>query len=248
MLSKSKAILGAIAAAIALVALTAVPALADPVAVNLAVSTAKATYGQEFTITPAVTGTQTVPGDTFVLQAWSSTESTWALFGEGDMVEDTGTISPQYMLADESFLPWFVGGRWTPTMFRVIYKPASRGKDASGTALPKPPSVTSNTSSLTIAKVKTVKVKNSIPKSAKRKRKCTLTAHTLPNVGVGTMRFTITRKGYRTVVINAKTDDSGYADATYKFAKRGKYKVTSRWLGNRFGAASKTVSSKITVR
>lgn len=248
MLSKSKAMLGAMAAAIAIVAFTAVPALADPVAVNLTVSKAKATYGQEFTITPAVTGTQTVPGDAFVLQAWSSTESTWALFGEGDMVEETDTISPQYMSVDESFLPWFVGGRWTPTMFRVIYKPASRGKDASGTALPKPPTVTSNTSSLTIAKVNRVKIKNSIPKSTKRGRNCTLTAHTLPNVGVGTMRFTITRAGYRPVVRNVKTDDSGYASATYKFSKRGKYKVTARWLGNRFGASSTAVTSKITVR
>jgi hypothetical protein len=249
MFSKSRAAIGAILAAVALVALFAVPAFADTVAVDLKVSRTSATYGQEVAITPTITGTQTIPGDGIVLQSWSSVDSTWTAFGEGDKVEDTDTVSPQYITVDETFLPWFLNGAWTPATFRAIYKPVSRGKDSSGTALPAPPSVTSNTAALSIVKLKTTKTKNLAPKTTRRSKKCTLSAHASPSAGLGIMRFTITRHGYRTIVLKAQTEDSGYATATYKFKKRGTYKVTARWLGSSFGAATKSgVSRKITVR
>jgi hypothetical protein len=246
--SKSKAIFGAALAAIALVALTAAPALADTVAVNLTVAPSTVTYAHDVVVTPSITGTDTLPGDTITLQTWSSVDSTWTQFGEGDKVEETGTVSPQYVSVDETFLPWFVGGAWTPVPFRAIYKPVSRAKDASGTAIASSP-VTSNTDTMTVSQLTTVKTKISVPKSAKRGKKCTFAAHTSPNVGVGTVRFAITRAGFHTVTINATTDDSGQATASLKFAKRGTYKISARWLGNAFGAATKkSVSGRVTIR
>jgi len=155
---------------------------------------------------------------------------------------------------DETFLPWFIGGVWQPTLFRATFKPVSRGSgpsvDASGkpVAWAAPPAVVSNNAAFTVAKVKTVKLKTGYPKTVKHGKKYYFSAHTSPNVGVGTIRFTITRHGYRTVTVNAKTDDSGYATAALKFAKRGTYKVTARWLGNAFGAASKAVTTNVRVR
>jgi hypothetical protein len=245
--SKSKAILGAALAAIALVALTAVPAFADTVAVNLTVAPPTVTYAHDVVVTPSITGTDTLPGDTITLQTWSSVDSTWTQFGEGDKVEETGTVSPQYISVDETFLPWFVGGAWTPTPFRAVYKPVSRAKDASGTAIASA-AVISNTDTMTVGRVTTVKTKISTPKSAKRGKKCTFTAHASPNVGIGTVRFTISRAGFHTVTINATSDDSGYATASHKFSKRGTYKISARWLGNAFGAATKkSVSGHVAI-
>jgi hypothetical protein len=246
--SKSKAILGAALAAMALVALTAAPAFADTVAVNLTVAPSTVTYAHDVVVTPSITGTDTLPGDAITLQTWSSIDSTWTQFGEGDKVEETGTVSPQYISVDETFLPWFVGGAWTPVPFRAIYKPVSRAKDASGTAIASDP-VTSNTDTMTVSKVASVKTKISVPKSAKRGKKCTFSAYTSPNVGIGTVRFTIARAGFHTVSRSIKTNDSGYAATTFKFAKRGTYKISARWLGNAFGAATKkSVSGRITIR
>ena len=251
---KSKAILGVIVAAIALVALTAVPAFADTVTVNLAVSPVTAFYAHDVVITPTIAGTQTIPGDGITLETWSSVDATWTLFGEGLKVEDTDTVNPQYVSVDETFLPWFVSGVWQPTQFRATFKPISRGAgpsvDASGKPIPwaAPPAVVSNTAAMTVAKIKTVKVKTGYPKSVRHGKTYTFSAHTSPDVGIGTLRFTIARHGYRTVTVNATTDESGYASAKLKFAKKGTYKITARWLGNAFGAASKAVTSNITVR
>jgi hypothetical protein len=245
---KIRAILGTLIAAIALVALTAVPALAGAVTVNLAISPAAAAYDHDVVITPTIVGTETIPGDAITLETWSSVDATWTLFGEGLKVEDTGTVCPQYISIDDTFLPWYLHGTWTPTNFRATFKPISRGKDASGTAWPASPSVVSNTAALTVIKTRTVRVKTSYPKSIKHGKKYTFRAHTSPNVGVGTIRFTITRHGYRTVTVNARADDSGSAAAVLKFAKKGTYKVTARWLGNAFGAASKAVSTNVKVR
>lgn len=248
MLRRSRTAIGAIVAALAVAAIAATPAFAD-VSVSLQVSRSTAVYDQEFVLRPTVTGTQTIPGDKIVLEAWSSTESTWTPFGEGSAIEDTDTVEPMYMVVDDSFLPWCANGAWTATTFRATYKPTSRGKDASGTALPAPPSVKSNTPSLKVVKHRTVRTKSTVAKSAKRFRKVALTGWASPNSGVGTMRFTISKPGRKTVVLNVKTEDDGCAVTTYKFPARGKFKVSARWLGSQFGAASKSAVTKyVTVR
>lgn len=245
---KIQAIVGTLIAAIAIVALTALPALADTVTVNLGISPATTTYDHDVLITPTIIGTESIPGDAITLETWSSVDATWTLFGEGLKVEDTGTVCPQYVSIDETFLPWYIGGAWTPTNFRATFKPVSRGKDASGTAWPAPPAVVSNTATLTVSKIGTVRVKTSYPKTVKHGKKYTFSAHNSPNVGAGTIRFTITRHGYRTVTVNAHADDSGWASTKLKFAKKGTYKVTARWLGSAFGVASKAVSTNVKVR
>ena len=177
---KIQAIVGTLIAAIAIVALTALPALADTVTVNLGISPATTTYDHDVLITPTIIGTETIPGDAITLETWSSVDATWTLFGEGLKVEDTGTVCPQYVSIDETFLPWYIGGAWTPTNFRATFKPVSRGKDASGTAWPAPPAVVSNTATLTVSKIRTVRVKTSYPKTVKHGKKYTFSAHTQP--------------------------------------------------------------------
>jgi hypothetical protein len=250
MLSKSRAAIGVMFAAVALVVFAAAPAFANTVSVNLAISKTTAVYGQEVAITPTILGTQTIPGDGITLETWDSVGATWTAFGEGLKVEDTDTVSPQYLSVDETFLPWFIGGKWTPTVFRATFKPVSRGTDTSGTALPAPPSVTSaGTVQMTVGAIKTVKTKNTSPKSAKRGKKVTLSAYAAPSAGLGMMRFTISGKGMRTRTVKAETEDDGLATVSFKFAKKGTYKITARWLGSRFGAASKSSASKnITIR
>lgn len=245
-----KVVLGAIVAAIVLVVLMAASAFANTIpTVTLSIGPTAATYAHDVVITPSIVGTVTIPGDGITLQTWSSAESTWTAFGEGLKVEDTGTVCPQWVSVDETFLPWFYSGAWHPALFRAIFKPVSRGADTSGTAWPAPPSVTSNTASLSIVKVKTVKTKISFPKRVKHGHKGAFYAYTSPSVGIGTMRYTITRKGSRTVTVNATTDDAeGSTVAMLKFSKKGTYKVSARWLGNPFGAASsKAVSANVKI-
>jgi hypothetical protein len=247
---KSKAIIGVILAAIAIVALMAAPAFANTVTVNLAVDRATQTYGNDVNIIPTVVGTDTIPGDAITLQAWDSVESTWTLFGEGIKVEDTGTVVPQSINVDESLLPWYVLNTWQPIQFRAQLKTVSRGKDASGSPLPTVTTDWSNTVSFTVAKVRTTKVKTAFPKKVKRNAKVWLHADvTTPafGVGIGTMKFGITGPGKGSTV-TAQTDETGAAVIVGKFTKRGTYKVFTTFMGNAFGAKSKTVMTKITVR
>jgi hypothetical protein len=244
---KSKAILGVIVAAIALVALTAVPAFANTVTVNLTVSPLGATYAHDVLVTPSITGTETLPGDAINLEAWDSAESTWTPFGEGLKVEETGTVSPQFVSVDETFLPWYYANAWHPVHFRATYAPVSRAKDESGTAIASP-KVMSNEAALTVFKIKSIAIKTSFPKSPKHGYYYTFAADTKTVAGVGTMRYTVYRHGYRTVVVNATSADYGHAAAAIKFAKKGTYKVTAQWMGNAFSPKSKAVSVNVKVR
>lgn len=252
---KSKAIIGAIVAAIALVALMAVPALADPVTVNLAVSPVAASYGHDVVITPSIVGTVTIPGDGITLEAWDSVESTWTLFGEGLKVEETGTVNPQYISVDETFLPWHTAAGWTPIMFRATFKPVSRGAgpsvDASGKPIPwaAPAKVVStDTPSFTITKLSKVGLTTKVAKSVKHGRVFNVEAQTTTDAGIGNVRITVAKSGFKAKSIKVSTDDSGYAIQGVKLTKKGRYKVSVVWLGNFFGAASKTVTKYIVVR
>jgi len=246
---KSKAIVAVVLAAVALIATMAVPAFADTVTVNLAVTPVTATYAHDVIITPSVMGTTTIPGDAITLETWSSVDSTWTLFGEGLKVEDTGTVVPQYVSVDETFLPWHTAAGWTPTIFRATFKPVSRGKDASGTALPAPASVQStNAPSFTVKKVSKVGLVTKLAKTVKHGRVFNVEAQTTTDVGIGNVRITVAKSGFKTQVIKVPTDDSGYVLKGLKLSKKGRYKVSVVWLGNFFGAGSKTVTKYISVR
>ena len=246
---KSKAIVATILAAVALIATMAVPAFADTVTVNLAISPVTATYGHDVIIAPSVVGTTTIPGDGITLETWDSVESTWTLFGEGLKVEDTGTVVPQYVSVDETFLPWHTAAGWTPTMFRATFKPVSRGKDASGTAWAVPASVqTTNNPSFTVKKVSKVGLTTKVAKTIKHGRVFNVEAQTTTDVGIGNVRITVAKSGFKTQTIKVATDDSGYVLKGLKLSKKGRYKVSVVWLGNFFGAGSKTVTKYINVR
>jgi len=246
---KSKAIVATILAAVALIATMAVPAFADTVTVNLAITPVTATYAHDVIIAPSVVGTTTIPGDAITLETWSSVDSTWTLFGEGLKVEETGTVNPQYVSVDETFLPWHTAAGWTPTMFRATFKPVSRGKDASGTALPAPPSVKStDTPTFTVKKVSKVGLATKLAKTVKHGRLFNVEAQTTTDVGIGNLRITVAKSGFKTRVIKVSTDDSGYVLQGLRLSKKGRYKVSVVWLGNFFGAGSKTVTKYISVR
>jgi hypothetical protein len=245
---KSTAIFGAVTAAIALVALMAVPAFAGTVTVNLAVSPTTAAYAHEVVIAPSIIGTETLPGDAITLETWDSVESTWTLFGEGLKVEDTGTVVPQYIMVDETFLPWHIGNAWTPVVFRATYKPVSRAKDASGTAIASPSVKSADAGpSFTVKKVSKVSLTTKLAKTVKHGRVFNVQAQTT-DVGIGNVRITVAKSGFKTKTIKVSTDDSGYANQGVKLTKKGRYKVSVVWLGNFFGAASKTVTKYISVR
>jgi len=252
---KSKAIVATILAAVALIATMAVPAFADTVTVNLAITPVTATYAHDVIIAPSVVGTTTIPGDAITLETWSSVDSTWTLFGEGLKVEETGTVNPQYVSVDETFLPWHTAAGWTATMFRATFKPVSRGAgpsvDASGKPIPwpAPPSVKStDTPSFTVKKVSKVGLVTKLAKTVKHGRLFNVEAQTTTDVGIGNVRITVAKSGFKTRVIKVSTDDSGYVLQGLKLSKKGRYKVSVVWLGNFFGAGSKTVTKYISVR
>lgn len=241
---KSKVLLGVVLVAIALVALSAGSAFAtSPYSVSLGISRTSGVYGSEFVITPTLNGTETVVGDTYTLQALQSDGVTWSNFGEGLKVDETGTVIPQYLGVDESFLPWYTGV-WMPMQFKVIYK-TPRSKDASGNQIAYPGD---NTVAFQVKTVKKVKIGALIPKTVRRNKGFHLNAQTSPDTGIGAVAVSISKPGTRTQSFRMTTDDSGYATVWKKLGKRGKYTVRLRWLGNNFSAPSSTVTTHVTVK
>jgi hypothetical protein len=249
MARKTQAFVGVLFAAIAIVALMAAPAFAD-VAVTLGIGPVSARYGTEILVIPTVVGTETIPGDAITLEALNPDGITWEPFGEGLKVEDTATIDPQYLMVDSSLLPWYFAKQWHPVQFRAIFKPISRGKDSSGTALPAPPAVTSNTAGLQVVRNARPKVSIYTPAKAKRGYYFNMGAQVSPNSGEGPVRFRFTKKGSKKTLMSfvAESDDSGYAEVARKITKRGTYKVEVTFLGNAFAPASKTYSKYFVVR
>jgi hypothetical protein len=133
-------------------------------------------------------------------------------------------------------------------MFRATYKPVSRAKDASGTAIASP-SVRSADSgpSFLVKKISKVGVSAKVAKTFKRNRTFNIDVQTGPDAGIGNVRVTVAKSGV-SKSFKVPTDDSGYVRQGVKLTKAGRYKVSVKWLGNSFGAASKTVTKYIVIR
>jgi len=248
---KTRVFLGVVLIAIAIVALSATTAIAstpDTYTVSIGITRTSGVYGQDFVITPTLIGTETVVNDKYTIQALQPDGVTWANFGEGLQVDDTGTLVPQDVITDETFLPWYVGGIWQPTQFRVIYQ-TPRSKDASGNML----SYNSAVEGFPVVpfhvnRLRTVKITASIPKTVKRNHTFTIAGFTVPDCGIGNMAFSISRSGFHTQSFTVETDESGYASIPAKLKRKGSYTIRMRWLGNAFGPGSKTLTKHVTVK
>lgn len=242
---KSKVLLGILLVAIALVAISATSAFAAPAySVSLGISRVTGAYGQEFVITPTLNGTETVVGDTYTLQALQPDGVSWANFGEGLKVDETGTVVPQFVSVDETFLPWY-NGIWQPTQFKVIYKTP---RSVEGSPSAQIAYAGDNVVSFSVKSYGKVKWIPSIPKTVKRNRMFAIAGFTGPNAGIGRVAITISRSGFKTLSYKVLSDDSGYVSLNKKLGKRGKFTIRMRWLGNAFGPASGTTTSHVTVR
>jgi len=243
---KSKAVLGVVLAAIALVALSASFAFADSVTVHLQVDRTKATFGQDVVIAPSIEGTVPVTGDSVTLEALGADGVTWSSFGEGLKVEDTGTIDPQLVNVDSSFLPWFTG-TWRPITFRAKFT-TSRTKNASGTVVPFS-SMSVEQPSLQIVKLARPKLTLVAPRRVNHGKYFSVSAQTKPWAGQGTLVIKVLKQNGKTFsTIRTYTDDTGYGLARFKIAKHGSYKLQFTWLGNGFAPASKSYVTALTVR
>ena len=245
---KSKAILGAVLAAIALVAVSASAAYAADPIVHLQIFHTAARYGDDFYIQPSIEGTQVVPGDTVTLEA-QALDGTWSTFGEGLKVEDTGTVDPQSVNVDDTFLPWF-NSAWQPVKFRATYK-SSRFKtvatpSASSTVIPFA-SVEQPTEQ--IVRMGRPNLSRTVPTKVTHKKRFTIAAQTAPWSGGAALLVRIIKpngKTYNTLAVT--TDETGYGALSTKIGSKGKYRVQITWLGNAFAAPSKTFTSTITVK
>jgi hypothetical protein len=233
-----------------MVALSATAAFAVPsYTVNLTPSTtAGLHYGDEFTLQPSVVGTQTLAFSTVVIEkSWDgvtwNTDDLEGLKTDGD----TGTvdpIDPMYFVVDESLLPptYAIGPNIT-VFFRAIYKPVN----ALAVALPASENQTSTPTSITLVRNTRVKANVSAPRYASRKRAFWISASTSPDSGIGQMRMTIWKKGFKRSY-TVWTNEAGTADLRVKLSK-GTYKVQTRWAGNVFGKTSPWSKTKtVTVR
>ena len=249
---RTRVALGALVLAVAMVALSATAAFAVPgYTVNLTPSTkAGLHYGDEFTLQPSVVGTDTLAFSTVVIEkSWDGVN--WNTDGlEGLKTDgDTGTvdpIDPMYFVVDESLLPptYAVGPNIT-VFFRAIFKPS--GMNGKPLTTDGSQDQTSTPTSITLVRNTRVKASVSTPRYASRKRSFWVSSSTSPDSGIGQMRVTITKKGFRKSYL-LWTTEAGTADLRVKL-KKGTYKVQSRWVGNVFGKTSPLSKTKtVTVR
>jgi hypothetical protein len=246
---RTRVALGALVLAVATVALSATAAFAAPsYTVSLTPSTTSLHYGDEFTLQPSVVGTSTLAFSTVTIEkSWDGVN--WNTDGlEGLKTDgDTGTvdpIDPMYFVVDESLLPpTYPIGPNIAVFFRAIYKPV----DAAAKALPASENQTSAPTAITLVRYSRVKASTSAPRYASRKRSFLISSSTSPDSGIGLMRVTISKRGFKRSYL-VWTDESGTADLRVKL-KKSTYKVQSRWVGNVFGKASPLSKTKtVTVR
>jgi hypothetical protein len=245
---RTRVALGALVLAVAMVALSATVAFAAPsYTVSLTPSTTWLRYGNEFTLQPSVVGTSTLAFSMVTIEkSWDMVN--WTTDGlEGLKTDgDTGTvdpIDPQYLIVDDTLLPTgFSASLPTTVYFRAIFKPS--GMD--GKALPASENQTSAPTAVTLGRNNKVKATVSAPRYASRKRSFVISSGMSPNSGLGLMRVTITKKGYKRSYL-VWTDESGTADLRVKL-KKATYKVQTKWLGNVWGKSASSKVKTVTVR
>jgi hypothetical protein len=245
---RTRVALGALVLAVAMLALSATVAFAAPsYTVSLTPSKTWLRYGNEFTLQPSVVGTSTLAFSMVTIEkSWDMVN--WTTDGlEGLKTDgDTGTvdpIDPQYLIVDDTLLPTgFSASLPTTVYFRAIFKPS--GMD--GKPLPASENQTSAPTAVTLGRNTKVKATVSAPRYASRKRSFVISSGMSPNSGLGLMRVTISKHGYKRSYL-VWTDESGTADLRVKL-KKATYKVQTKWLGNVWGKSASSKVKTVTVR
>jgi hypothetical protein len=211
-----------------------------------------AAYGQAIDLLPTSLSTIERPGDVFAFEAYvtdSDGVQRWLPLQDFEAItlEDTNTVQPfGFRLGYEGSvsLSDFSSVALTyPAQIRCEYKPVdpATGKSASTAPL----KTYSETETVNVVKNDVTKV--TIATSGTIKHAGTLfKLDVSPNSGIGTVRVTVSKSGSPTLTYNVLTDQDGHATQTLKLGtKNGTYKVSARFLGNQFGAASKTAVKSV---
>ena len=232
-------------------ALAATPSLPQQVALQIGDAAGNGYfgyYGQEIDLQPTSMTSIELPKDVFTFQAYvkdSDGLMKWLPFRDFESItlEDTNTVDPfGYRLGIDDTVSLTDGTAITPAfpyLIRAEYLPGGLETAVAGTTTPTPSY--SETESVNVFKRGSEKL--AFAKSGAVKRAgTTFVFQVSANAGVGTIKVTISKSGSKTLTYNVATDANGAATATLKLGtKRGTYKVSARFLGNGFGAASKTV-------
>lgn len=214
----------AAAALAAVLAFGAVPASAATVSLVAAPGTVH--YGEEVALQPSI-DTTALPGDKVNIQSFDGTQ--WVTWGEPLRVEETGTISPVYFVADAT-TPF-------PAQFRAVYIPAAT-KSADGT---------SAAATVSLARWAATRVViNTQPRIDRGVRPVTL--NVVHDCGVGKVDVRIYRRHRLVTKFVVTTDELGFGSHLVSFAKRGTYRIKARFLGNAYGAASTLAVRTVRVR
>jgi hypothetical protein len=209
-------------------------------------------YGEEVTLQPVVLSKIELPNDVFHLQVLvhdvdaSGTplpgDPVWKDFqGVEDIkLEDTNTVSPSsYAIGMDDMVAFGDGTVATPVFpytIRCEYKPAGASTD-----------MPSYTETETVGLIKWTSTRVTFAKSGTVKKAGTLFNFQVgPDCGAGVIKVTVSKPGSKTLTYSVVTDVFGSASETLKLGtKNGTYKVSARFLGNRYGVASKTVTKSI---
>lgn len=205
---------------------------------TLSVSPSGGHYGDEITISPSM-NTTAYPGDAVDIQ-YLAADNTWQKYGEGLSVEDTTspslesgltTIGPLSFIVDESLS--------YPAVLRAYFTPKD---SAEGTAASSPVWLKLYKNTRTVVKI-------AAPASATHGRRYVFTGSVLPISGVGTISATVKRvSSTYTYRYRRATDDSGIATFNFTPKIAGRYVITEKFLGNRFGVPSAVATRIIVVK
>lgn len=224
----------AVAVACCAAVIAAAPAFASMLA-SLQTTQTKGYYGQETMLTPSVEAS-IVPGATFELQA-SKDASSWALLGELQGVEETGTVDPFYNIWDNSIS--------YPIYVRVAFR-------SKGTSAAQAPNAVTQPVRLYALKYLSTRVGLAAAKTAYLNKPYKVAVQVTPVSGEGKLkvdRFKFT--GGRWVFLKSyvlATDEVGAASMTLHPGAKGSYRLRARFAGNQFSVASPYAYKSYVVR
>jgi hypothetical protein len=195
-------------------------------------------YGDELTIAPSM-NTTGYPGDTVDLQ-YLAADNTWQKYGESLSIEDTTDPDPVSGLTTIGPLAFVVDGSLDyPAVVRAYFKPKA---GAEGTAVSDPVWIRMYKNARTSMLVSGASV-------AKAGISYEYLGTVAPVSGIGTVRVTVKRlsNGFTKTYL-VETDESGIATFNFKQRIKGRYRISEKFLGNQFGAASGTSVKTIVVK
>ncbi len=258
----------AIAVAALLVAVSAVAAFAAASQESVALKVGDewgtgftTAYGGEVVLQPACISKIELPGDKFHFQVYindvdasgTPVGMVWKDFGEFEdiQLEDTNTVGAF------AFRPgiddWVILGDGSsvhppsPYQIRCEYRPNVAGLDASGT--PKGGASTdpkSYSETETVTLIKNAHTKVSMSAGAIRRAGTTFNFSVSPNCGVGKIAVTIKKAGSAKRTYSLTTNEDGRVTKKLKLGTaNGAYKVYAKFVGNKYGVSSSTVSKTV---